>query len=229
MKKGIASYLLGAVALALLGGVCLGAGLLDREIARTEQNVAAQKYDNPEAFDTAERYFEYGSRLPWVGSGPLNDVRARKAALRYWQRQYSLLIPQQGDPIGAVAPDNHPLQLIVANAVYRRSQAQAKDRVSTLRALDAPINAYLSVLKNAERHEAAAYNYEYLVRLREDVDKGRRAPELTEPAEDGPAGRKGGPPPQSNQQKFKILVPLEPGELDKATEPGKGTPIERKG
>lgn len=231
MKKGITSYILGAVVLALLGGICLAAGMFDRQIARTEQNLAALKYDDPdEAFGTIERYFEYGSRLPGVGSGPLNDVRARKAALRYWQRQYNLVIPQQGDPIGALPPDNVALQLVVANAVYRANQAQAKDKPTTLRALDAASNAYLAVLKHAGRHEVAAHNYEYVVRLRDDIDKGRRAPELTEPADDGPGGRKGGPPPRnSNQQKFKILIPLEPGEMDKATEPGKGTPIERKG
>ena len=121
-------------------------------------------------------------------------------------------------------------QLIAANAAYRKSQPTAKDRTNTLRALDAAINAYVAVLRNAGADEAAAYNYEYLVRLREDIDKGRRTADLTERAEDGPAGEQGGAPPQdSNKRDLKILIPIEPGEMDKAIEPGKGTPIERKG
>lgn len=229
--KGITGYILGAVVLALLGGMCLAAGILDRQIARAQQNVAILNYGDPEeAFATVERYFEYGSRLPWIGRGPLNDVRARKAALQYWQRRYDVIVPQRPDPIGAISPDNLELQLIVAHAVYRAGQARAIDRHTTLQVLDAGINAYFAVLKNAGRHEAAAYNYEYLVRLRNDIDKGRRAPELTDTAEDGPSGRRGGPPPQnSNKPTFKILVPLDSEEMDKGIEPGRGEPIKRRG
>ena len=227
--KRITGYLLGAALLALLGAVCLAADRLDREMAHAQQNLATLNYDDPEAtFETAERYFEYGSRIPWVGNGPLNDVRARKAALYYWQQQYGAIVPQQTDPVGAIAPDNVELQLVVANAVYRTGQAQAKDRRTTLQALDAGINAYFTVLKNAKRHEDAAYNYEYLVRLRADVDKGRRKPELSR-ALNGPLGRPGIVPPQdSNMGNFKILVPLDSQEL-KAGQAGKALPKGRKG
>lgn len=229
MKK-ITGHLLGAVVLAVLGGVCLAAGMLDRQVVRAQQHFAALNYDEAEqASEDIERYFEYASWIPWIGRRPLNDVHARKAAMQYWRRQYDLVVPRAADPIGAVSSDNIELQLIVANAVYRSRQAQGKDRAHSLEALDAAINAYVAVLRNAGRHETAAYNYEFLVRLREDIDKGRRTPELTETDEDGPAGRPGGPPQNSNKRDFKILIPLEPGEMDKAIEPGKGTPIERKG
>jgi hypothetical protein len=227
--KGIGGFVAGSVALILAGTVCLAAGMLDRQIARTQQDLTTLTFDDA-AFATMERYSTYASLIPGVGRSLVNDVRARKAATQYWHRQYSLVVPDQTDPVAAVPSDNVNLQAIVANAVYRTGQTRAKDKATTLQALDAAINGYLVVLKNAGRHEAAAYNYEYLVRIREDVDKGRRAPELTETTDEGPAGRSGGPPPQdSNQRKFKLLIPLEPGELDKAIEPGKGTPIERKG
>jgi hypothetical protein len=230
MKQRIAGYLLGTIALALAGGICLAASLLDRRIARTQRDMAAQQYGDPDqVLDTVERYLEYASRLPGIGSGPLNDVRARKAALRYWQRQYNLLIPQQGDPIATIPADNVALQRIVANAVYRSGRAEAKDKTTTLRALDEAINAYLAVLKNVSRDDTAAYNYEYLTRLRDDVNKARREPELTDTTEDGPDGRRGGPPPAAAPPEFKIIVPLEPGELDGGADPGKGSPIERKG
>ena len=230
--KGITGYLLGAVVVALLGGVCLAAGLLERQMARAQQQFAALDYIEPDAaFETAERYFQYGSRLPWIGNGPLNDVRVRRAALRYWQQQYGTIVPRQLDPVGAIAPDNIELQLVVANAVYRAGQAGADDRQAALEALDAGIDAYLSVLKNATRHEDAAYNYEYLVRLRDDIDQGRR-PGLPDAEEDGPLGREGDQPVQeSDMSDFKIFIPVESEELDKGDdgEAGKAGPIERKG
>src|SRR5215211_5198227 len=123
--KSIGGFLLGALALALVGGVCLGASMLDREMAHAQEHVVSGDYDEPLAIlDTAERYFDYLSRLPWIGNGPANDVRARKAALRYWQGQYAALVPEIEDPVGNVAADNVELQLVVANAMYRIGQAE---------------------------------------------------------------------------------------------------------
>ena len=218
--------------LALLGTVALVAGTVDRRIAATQQDFAAQNYDRAEgALESLEADLGYGSWIPWIANGPLADVRTRRAAIRYWSGQYDRIIADQPDPVVTIESSNIDLQLIVANALYRRETEKSKnDQRATLDALQAATGAYLTVLKNATRSEAAAYNYEYVVRTREDIDKGRRAPELTDKAEDGPAGKKGGPPPADPAKKdFKLLVPLEPGEMDKGLEPGKGGKIERKG
>lgn len=227
--RAITGWLVAALVLALVGGVCLAAGLLDREMVHAQQHVVSGEYDEPQAIlENTERYFEYASRLPWIGNGPLNDVRARKAALHYWQRQYQAIVPEIADPVGNVASDNTELQLVVANAMYRIGQAESKDKQTTIAALDAGINAYLTVLKNAGREEHAAYNYEYLVRLRDDIAKGRRK---TEPPPDvvGPFGREGGPPFVSDKNEFQIYVPLESSEADKAAGAGKAAPVKRKG
>jgi hypothetical protein len=224
-------HIIAAFVLALAGALCLIAGIVDREIARTQENFFALKYDESlQALDTAESYLMYGRWIPWVARR-LNDVRTRRASMHYWQRAYERIVPQDADPLTGIPPENVDLQLVAANAAYRKSQiAGARDRATTLRALDAAVNAYLAVLRNAGAPEAAAYNYEYVVRLREDIGKGRRSADLTDRAEDGPAGRQGGVPPEdADKRDLKILIPLEPGEMDKATEPGKGTPIERKG
>jgi len=228
-KNALRPHFLGALVLAIAGVICLAAGVVDRAIVRTQENDFAMKYaDSADAFDTAERYLQYASWIPAV-QRRLNDVRARRASMYYWQRQYDRLVPQDSDPLAGIPTENVALQLIAANAAYRKSQPGAKDRTNALRALDAAINAYVAVLRNGA-HEAAAYNYEYLVRKREDIDKGRQPADLTEKAEDGPAGEQGGLPPQDADKKdLKILIPLEPGEMDKAIEPGKGTPIDRKG
>lgn len=230
---GIARHVVGSIVLALLGGICLTAGMLDRRIARAQQEFGVQHYDRADqALDTAERYLQYGRWIPWLSGGPLNDVRTYRATIRYWSGQYDRIVSDRADAFADASSDGLDLQLVAANAVYRRAQLKATDRRAAVEALQAAASAYLTVLKNAPRAgaiEIAAYNYEYVVRTRDDIDKGRRAPELTDKAEDGPAGRRGGPPPRQNNQDLKLLVPLEPGEMDKGVEPGKGGVIERKG
>ena len=133
-------------------------------------------------------------------------------------------MPLQTDPVASIPSDNVELQLVVANAVYRIGQAQANDRQTALQALDAGIAAYLTVLKNTARQEHAAFNYEYLVRLRGDIAKGRRPPSGADVH--GPEGRAGAPPgPEGNMNDFKIQIPLEPEELGAIA--GKAAPMKR--
>jgi hypothetical protein len=228
MKSAI-KYLVGAVVAAALGALCLAAGFLQRDMAHAQQEVALQKYGDADVtFERAERYFEYGSRIPGVGNGLLNEVRARRAASHYWQRQYQVFVPDQGDPTSAVPRDNLDLQFIVANGVYRTHQSQAKDRATMIEALNAGISSYLVVLKNATRREDAAFNYEYLVKLRDDIEKGRRKQDPGEELE-SPLGMAATPEKSASDMKnFKTYVPLTPNELDKA-DSGKGQPIKRKG
>lgn len=228
MKSAI-RYFVGAVVAAVLGGVCLASGFLQRDMAHAQRDVALQKYSDADlTFERAERYFEYGSRIPGVGNRLLNEVRARRAASHYWQRQYERLAPDQGDPTIAIPPDNVDLQFIVANAVYRAHQSRAKDRATLIEALNAGMNAYLVVLKNSARREDAAFNYEYLVRLRDDIEKGRRKQDPGRELE-SPLGSAATPDKSAGDMKnFKTYVPLTPTELDKA-DSGKGQPIKRKG
>ncbi len=222
--KGITSHVLGAIVLMLLGGGCLAVSMLERQIAEAQQRVTTLQYDGvEETLDNVERYFEYGTRFLWIGNGPLNDVRARKAALQYWQRQYGSIIPEQTDPVGVIAADNLELQLVVANAVYRTGQAKATDRDTTLQAVQAGIDAYQVVLRNATRHETAAYNYEYLVRLRNEIEEGGVTPDLSE---GGQFGAEGGAPEEEGTDNFKIRVPLD---IDDFGDPGTDSPIQRQG
>jgi hypothetical protein len=229
--KGISGLLLTAVALALLGAALTAVGLLERDMAQAQANATTMNYDGVEAtFDTAEHYYEYGSHLPWIGSGPVNDVRARKAALHYWQKSYATILPQQTDPVGAVATDNTALQLIVADTVYRTGQAQSTDKETTMQALNAGINAYVAVLKNTARSEDAAFNYEYLIRLRDEVDKGKRKPGAGDLVMKGPDGAAGAPPTiDSTMSDFKIYIPLDSQERQDQGVAGKAGPGKRKG
>jgi hypothetical protein len=233
--KGITGLVIAAVVLAAAGAVCLGASRLDREMATAEQAFLTADYgaaDGP--LRTAERYYTYARRAPWVGERPLNDVRARQASLAYWRGDYPALAPpSRTDPVSDVAADNIHLQLVVANAVFRQGQQQAKDRTAMLQVLDASIGAYRTVLGNgrspvdAPYVEAAAYNYEYVVRLRDELLKGRRKT-LPPPEDTGTLGDEGALEDAEFDSEFKLYIPLEKDERQN-TLPGQTAPVQRKG
>ena len=233
--KGIAGYVIGAVVLAVLGGVCLGGSRLDRQMANAQQSVITANYDAADAsLQAVERYYQYVGRVPVVGGGAVNDIRTRRAAIDYWRHRYGALVPAgRTDPVADVAADNVQLQLIVADAVYRNGQPKAKDRAAMLSLLDSSIEAYRAVLSNARRledsphAEVAAYNYEYMVRLRTEIVGGRRRA-LPLPDDEQPFGAEGKPEDAAFEKQFKQYVPLEKEERDNA-EPGKSPPPVRKG
>jgi hypothetical protein len=131
--------------------------------------------------------------------------------------------------VAAIPPDNVDLQVIVADAIYRAGRAAAKDRASTIEALNSAISAYATALKNSRRREDAAFNYEYLVRLRDEFEKERRKPELTEGQEENPFGRAAAPFTRNGDtSKFKVLVPLQSSEPSESGA-GKAAPMKRKG
>jgi len=116
----------------------------------------------------------------------------------------------------------------VANALYRSGRLDAKDRQKTLQAVDASMQAYVGVLKSAGRQEDAAYNYEYLARLRNELMQGRGSFRLP-PGFGDPNGSAGSVMEPGDAGKFNIYVPLEKDERDKAGGAGKAAPIKRKG
>jgi len=229
--KNITGYLLSAVVLTLAGGALIVAASLDRDIATAQEHVVAQKYNDVEpTYETAEKYYDYASHLPGIGDGPANDIRTKHATLHYWQKDYAAVIPQQTDPVGSVPQDNSDLQLVVANAVYRAAQSKMKDKETTMAGLDQGILSYVTVLKNSPRNEDAAFNFELLVRLRDELDKGKRKPGPAEMVLKGPDGAAGAPPTiDSSMSDFKIYIPLESQERQDQGVAGKAAPGKRKG
>ncbi len=227
----VATYLGGVLVLVVLGGALLSASRFDRTIAAAQEDLVAARYADAKAgFEAAERYLGYASWLPWVGNEVAADIRARRAAVSYWQQQYGDIVPAENEPLAEVSADDLALQLIVANAVYRSGQAQWTDRESTLAALDAGIGAYLTVLKNDSNSEDAAFNFEYLLRLRRQIESGESEPGERFVDLDGSQGKKGGPPQELETGDFEIYIPLEADELDKAVgAAGKAGERKRKG
>jgi hypothetical protein len=228
--KSILGFLIAAVLLVVAGVALVMTARLQRHMADAQEQIATLQYPRAaENLDAAERYLEYGRWVPGVGDESLKEVRARKAALQYWQGDYKGVLPVQAEPVAAVDELNVALQLVVANAAFRLGLATAADRAATVQALNEAANGYLTVLKNNEWSEDAAHNYEFTVRLRDEVAKGRRPP--TEPAKQGEdLGESGAPSPATTTKGFQIYIPLEGGERTPGGgEAGMAGPNQRKG
>ena len=228
--KGIAGFVITAVIVALAAGASFAFAAYERDMAAAEESLATLRYSEAaDRLSAAGEYAEYGRWLPRAGERVARDIRNDQATLQYWQREYDQLLPREADPVGAVEGDDTDLQLVVANGAYRAGQAKAKDRQSTMQALDEAVAGYLTVLKSDTWDARAAYNYEYLARVRAELAKGRM--KTTPPREDQNAalGAAGAPAKTSDTKKFEVYIPLEGEERNQAAEAGKATPNKRKG
>ncbi len=172
----------------------------------------------------------YAQWVPRVGGDAVREVRARQAALQYWQGDFQKVLPAQAEPVAAVDESNVELQLVVANAAFRTgSRTASPSAAAALQALNEIANGYLTVLKNNTWHEEAAYNYEYVIRLRDEVAKGRRPP-VEQPQQGMDLGESGAPTEATSTKGFQIYVPLEGDEKSPAGgDAGKATEKDRKG
>jgi hypothetical protein len=210
--------------------VSLTASRMQGHLADAQERVATLRYAEAQAsLDAAEGYLEYAQYLPWVGSESLQEVRARKAALLYWQGKYEAVLPVQAEPVAAVDEANATLQLVVANAAFRVGLTGTKERTALVQALSEAANGYAIVLKNDRWQEDAAHNYEYVIRLRDQIAKGQKPP-MPPPQEGAELGEGGAPTPATTLKGFEIYIPLEGNErTPEGGEAGKSEANKRKG
>ena len=229
--KNITGLVLGAILSAVIGMAALTASRFQRQMADAQEQIATLQYPAAKnSLDAAEGYLEYARWIPGIGAASLKEVRARKAALLYWQGDYESVLPAQAEPVALVDESNVELQLVVANAAHRFSQARTKDRDSMLQALNDAASGYATVLRNDVWHEDAAYNYEYIVRLRDEIARGRRPPVPQQEEGAADLGEQGAPSPDTSLKGFQIYVPLEGNErTPEGGEAGKAGEKQRKG
>ena len=129
------------------------------------------------------------------------------------RRSTTSCVPAQAEPVAAVGDDNVELQLVVANAAYRLGQGRSKDKAATMKALEEAAAGYLTVLKNNTWHTEAAFNYEYIVRLRDELAKsGKQPPQPPkDQTEESDNGESGAPSPATTSKGFQIYIPLGAG------------------
>ena len=230
-----------AVVLFAAGWVCWSAGQLERRLTEANRELATLRYDGPVvAYDDIERSVSYVGRLPWLANSLMGNLRHQRATAEYWRANYGGLAPA---PTAArdTAEQDPDLLFFATNAAFREAERRTADRQATVQALERILADYAQVLTHAPDHLDAAYNYEYVARVRTNIARGREAP--PRPEQDAAAaapgnlptgttlhGRPGAPPPGTNMDLFKMLVPLRPDERESdPTEAGGGQEKVRRG
>lgn len=227
--KAVFQYLVTGLILGAVAAAVAAAGRFDRRVAQAEQQIATFAFDDAEAaYGELERSLDVAGTVPWLFGGTRADVEAREAALRYWRGDYAGLL---ADYTGATAPDatgNPSLQFILANAAARAALDPEADREQVLRALDGAIDVYLGVLQQSPGHLDAAYNYEYLLRLRADLASGAELPAPRRSRH----GREGEAPEDGELEEIEIYVPVQRDvdpEMDESPTLGAGDRIRKRG
>jgi len=229
--KGLIGFLAGALVLVAVGAICMAVWRIEGSLADVREQTATLQFERAQQrLDAAGDDVSYLGWVPGVGNEYRDQIQIRRAVLQYWRGNYDALIAQPAEP-RATEPAPLDVQLVVANAAYRDGQAHATDRAATLRALDDAIADYATVLRNAPWHPDAAYNYEYVVRVRDELTKSRRptAPRAESKGEDTELGVQGYPA-ATGRDKFEIYIPLDKGEsAPGGGDAGKAPPGTRKG
>lgn len=220
------------VALLIVGGVALTAGLIDRRLAIAEEDMAVLDFVDPQqAYAELETDLE---RVPFVSAAPLGEIHRRRAMLQYWQRDYTDLLSVARTLNEEEGSDVDPeIRVLAANALYRVAQQGPQDRPTLLKNLDAAIRAYNEALRAGSEQPDVAYNYELAVRLRDEIGAGKRkvlssAQTTEEQTDPNMHGDPGEPPKDMKVEQFQIRIPMDPKEIKQSQEQAAGTGAARR-
>lgn len=201
-------------------------------MADTRERIATLQFS-----DVAEADEEVAWPDLLLGGDRLKDeARVAAATVDYWMGRYGAVTPDTGG-----AESDGQVLLTAANASFRASQRDAGTGMSAVQQLDGVLNSYASVLKAAPDQRDAAYNYEFVARLRDQVAraKGKTSKPASPPvvaasAGDLPSGptihgRPGAPPPEAKMEDLQMIAPMEYGDREAQPEATPGGKRERKG
>jgi hypothetical protein len=206
-----------ALLLVAAGAILWRSSEMERRLAAAERDLAMLRYA-----DAAEAAAQPGGRLAALMPGAgrsMADAKMLETTAGYWQGRYD-----------AVA--EHPeAKLLAANAAYRNMRKAGGSWQAVVGRMDSLVKQYAEILRDDPSNTDAAFNYEYIVRLRQ-VIAARKQPVAAVDGADSDLtihGFAGAPPEASDMKKFKMIVPMRPDERLEAEKAGKGTTKVRKG
>ena len=221
-----------AAALLAAGQALRRASLIETRLADSQQQLTtATASVTPASFDDLEASLDLATRIPVVGDAMLRDVRHQRALAAYWNGDFaSVATPRPATTAEAEDEVDDPsLLFLEANAAFRNTVATRRDRASLLRGLDDALKLYGDVLKADASHAGAAYNYEFVGRLRTAIGRGQRTDNLSPEGPPQMHGEEGNPPEGTKPPEFNVIVPMRPDERQEQFEAGEGGVTRRRG
>ena len=204
------------ILLVVAGAVLWRASENERRIAAAERDLVTLKYADAAAA-AAQPSGRLADLMPWSRSKA--DRKSLESTAGYWSGDYDK---------ATADPD---AKLLAANANFRKAREQGGSWQAVVGRLDSVVKQYAEILRDNPNNTEAAFNYEYVVRLRAVLAQRK----LPVPPFDNRVngltihGMEGAPPEEAEMKKFKMIVPMRPDERLEAEKAGKGTTKVRKG
>jgi hypothetical protein len=205
-----------AIILVAAGAILWRSSEHERRLAVAERDLVTLKYN-----DAALAAETPGGRIAGLMPGATTDADAKTLASTagYWTGDYDKAI------------ENPDAKLLAANAAYRKLRQAGGSWQAVVGRMDSVVKQYAEILRENPADTEAAFNYEYVVRLRAVIAARKQPVAPLDAANSNISihGYAGAPPEQSDMKKFKMIVPMRPDERLEAEKAGKGTTKVRKG
>jgi len=206
-----------ALLLVAAGAILWRSSEMERRLAAAERDLVTLRYDT-----AAQTAAQPGGRIAGLMPGASRataDARNVETTAGYWQGNYD-----------AVA-DNPEAKLLAANAAYRNMRKAGGSWQAVVGRMDTLVKQYAEILRDDPTNDEAAFNYEYMVRLRQVIAARKQPVAPLDAADAGLSihGFAGAPPEASDMKKFKMIVPMRPDERLEAEKAGKGATKVKKG
>ena len=215
--RSVASLVVVVVLLVVAGALLWFAGEAEARLAAAEYTLVTLRYETAaQELDAARGTGVLEPLVSRLGGSPTDSALAR-----YWSGDYEALSDTEEES----------LKLLATNADYRMLRSTGGTYQSFVARLDSIAKRYADILRTQPDNEDAAYNYEFVLRLRRAAMQAKQNIPGLDPAARGITvhGLPGAPPPDSDAKKFKMIVPMMPDERQEAEEAGRAGRKVRKG
>jgi len=188
----------------------------ERRLAAAERDLVTLKYDAAAA-GAAQPGGRLAGLLPMSSANA--DAKNLASTAGYWRGDYDAAI------------ENPDAKLLAANATYRKVRLAGGSWQAVVGRMDSLAKQYAEILRVDPSNTEAAFNYEYVVRLRSVIAQRKLPVPPVDPKNSTATihGFAGAPPEEAEMKKFKMIVPMRPDERLEAEKAGKGTTKVRKG
>lgn len=225
-----------ALVLAVAAWLSWSEAKLTARVATANERLATLNLQADDDLDAGATLSDF---LP-IDAQPLStDVRRTRTTVEYWLGRYGEVIDEAGEIDAELDAE---VLLAAANAAYRSHEREGGAGAVQVQRLDGVLQSYVAVLKAAPQHMDAAYNYEFVSRVRDQAARNagkpvkevpRTAAAARRPGDlpSGPTvhGRPGGPPPEMKAEEMEVIAPMNYGDREAQPEATPGGKRERKG
>ncbi len=205
-----------------ISGSLVAYGFYEFKTAQATELFAAFDFKSADSiYQNLEKNLDYGQRVPTILDKWRNELKISRARVKYWEKNYSELISNEGQDQDGENPN---LRFIRANASYRNIESE-KNKKNLAEGMENAIHGYVYTIRNDSENLNAAFNYEYLLRVRSDTTKNKKPSGEPSSLIQGIHGQKGRQVRGEDEGKIRIHIPLtnEEGEEQKGEkDAGKG-------